>query len=168
MRRALDATPDRKLQRELLESLATAYPSKVYVKKDCEANPEARRALAYLSEHGLVTLTAAPLMDDGSLLILDAKITAKGIDFIADDGGLSAILGVVTIRLDADTIRQLIESRIAASSLPAKEKKRLVDQLRTMRDHGLKHLVNKLLDVAIEKFPELYPQLQLFIDQMKS
>ncbi|MGO2959581.1 MAG: hypothetical protein ACTIDN_11190 [Acetobacter sp.] len=37
-----------------------------------------------------------------------ARITTDGLDFLTPDGGLSAQLGVVTVRLDADTIKALI------------------------------------------------------------
>ena len=45
-----------------------------------------------------------------------ARITAKGIDFLEDDGGLSAILGVVTVKLHADTLREMLAKKIDASS----------------------------------------------------
>ena len=74
-------------------------------------------------------------------------------DFLADDGGLSAILGVVTIKLHDDTIKSLIESKILESDLPEPEKKRFLDHLRELPGEATKHLVLKLVDLGLEKAP---------------
>ncbi len=41
-----------------------------------------------------------------------ARITAKSIDLLEDDGGVSAILGVVTAKLHEDTIRNLVLAEV--------------------------------------------------------
>ncbi|WP_152969423.1 hypothetical protein [Paracidovorax avenae] len=71
-----------------------------------------------------------------------------------DSCGLSAILGVVTIRLHDDTIKALIEARILASNLPEPEKKRLIDRLGELRTETTKHLVLKLVDLGLDKSQE--------------
>ena len=45
-----------------------------------------------------------------------------GIDFLTDDGGLSAILGVVTVKLHSDTIQALIAAKIDQAEISDSEK----------------------------------------------
>jgi hypothetical protein len=63
---------------------------------------------------------------------MTAKITARGLDFLEDDGGLGAILNVVTIRLEADTLRQLLETKINASDMPEADKQTLLAKLKIL------------------------------------
>lgn len=67
---------------------------------------------------------------------------------------MGAILGVVTIRLHDDTIKELIQAKILRSDLPETEKKRYLDQLRELPAETTKHLVLKLVDLGLEKGPE--------------
>ena len=57
-------------------------------------------------------------------------ITAKGIDFMMQDGGLSAILNTKIVKLHPDTIRDLLQNRIQASSLENKEE--LIDKIKSI------------------------------------
>ena len=56
-------------------------------------------------------------------------ITARGLDFLADDGGLTAILRTVVMKLHADTIRDMLLAKADASGLPAPEKSALRKQI---------------------------------------
>lgn len=80
-------------------------------------------------------------------------------DFLADDGGLSAILGTVTVRLHADTIRDLIETRISESDAPIEEKRRMIDTLKAMPEEGLKHLTTRLIDFGLGQSPGAWQAL---------
>src|SRR3546814_5739628 len=71
------------------------------------------------------------------------KITAKGIDFIADDGGLGAILNVQTIRLHEDSIRALLIKQVEASNVSQSVKERLVDKIKSMPADGIGTLTEK-------------------------
>lgn len=149
---------DRILQREVLAKLCDTYP-------DDFDGPELFRAfthiepgtfyanLIYLNQHGLIDLSAGQYYD-GERYVISASATNQGMDFMADDGGLSAILGVVTIKLHDDTIKLLIESKILQSNLPEPDKKRFLDQLRELPAETTKHLVLKLVDLGLEKGPE--------------
>lgn len=148
---------DRDLQQAMLQKLADCYPGQLNAKELCDDPEEATRNLTYLAEHGLVGNIGATV--DGSPMVIASKITARGLDFIADDGGLSAILGTVTIKLHADTLRELVEARIAASDLPKEEKSALSDALRSVPAEGLKHLTTRLLDLALDHLPEAMPLL---------
>lgn len=77
-------------------------------------------------------------------------ITARGLDFLEEDGGLSAILGTVTVKLHADTIRDMLETKIMDSQLPQADKKRFVDTLKELPGEALKTVTNKLVEKACE------------------
>lgn len=143
---------DRGMQLNILKRYADVYPNGVYEKWHTLGDDEQTVAanLIYLQEHGLVKIRGQ-LASDGGLVYQGGSITAKGMDFLADDGGLSAILGVVTIKLHDDTIKALIEQRILASNLPDPEKKRLIDRLQELSAETTKHLVLKLVDLGLEK-----------------
>ena len=93
---------DRGYQRDLLTWMATAYPNRANVSDflagtaDEQSNKYAAN-IQYLEEHGLAEGNLRIGLD-GHIMISNPLIYAKGLDFLTDDGGLSAILGVVTIR----------------------------------------------------------------------
>jgi hypothetical protein len=103
---------DRALQRELLEKLAESYPDKLYwaYLNDISRNDEYVPSLAYLQEHALVVNDWSEEIGgpDG---ILSSRITARGLDFLEDDGGLGAVLNVVTVKIHSETIRELLMER---------------------------------------------------------
>jgi hypothetical protein len=75
------------------------------------------------------------------------------LDFLEDDGGLSAVLGVQTIKIHDDTIKDLIEAKILVSDMPQEDKKRFIAKLKELPAETTKHLVLKLVDLGIEKAP---------------
>ncbi|MEF9874735.1 MAG: hypothetical protein RR778_13655 [Glutamicibacter sp.] len=152
---------DRDVQAKLLQRLADEYPQPVEaLELGRDIDPELLDpTIAYLEEYGLVDATFIGSLNMGSPL-LEAKITARGIDFLADDGGLGAVLAVVTVKLHDDTLRQLIEARIMASELSPPDKKKFVDQLRELPGETTKHLVLKLVDVGLENWHKALPLLQ--------
>ena len=154
---------DRTVQRQLLETLAAAYPVQVEIEPLGLDNAIASANLRYLEEHGLVTNMECDVLG-APYQILVSSITARGMDFLADDGGLSAILGVTVVKLHADTLRELIASKIAASTLPPGEKKRLVEALRSLPAEALKHLTKRLLDAALDHVPDAILLLQKWLD----
>jgi len=151
---------NRQLQYELLQKLAGCYPDEVDICaldssvinsaiNDLDAN------LAYLHEHGLIkpghhfeNLSRTNFYTGQSISPL--MITAKGLDFLEEDGGLSAILGTVTVKLHADTIRDMLEAKIRSSQLPAAEKQRFVETLKELPGEALKTFTNKLVEMACD------------------
>lgn len=71
-------------------------------------------------------------------------------DFLANDGGLSAILGVVTVKFEADTLKAILENRINQSDLSPENKQSMIDSLRELPAESIKHLTMKLLDEGLE------------------
>lgn len=141
----------RELQHTLLQRLCDAYPDAIDVQKWETDLPGTTVNLAYLAEHGLCKVDFSQAISQVRVKPIRAKATAKGMDFLADDGGLSAILGVVTIKLHDGTIKALLESKILESDLPQPEKQRYLDQLRKLPAETTKHLVLKLVDLGLEK-----------------
>lgn len=152
----------RALQREMLEHLRDHYPNEssdvlsLGDPKYCAGN------LYYLRELGLVRLVEGQFMD-GTRHLSSATITAKGIDFIEDDGGVSALLGTVTIKLHEDTLRRLIESKVKASDAPEDQKTGLLQAIREAPGDAIKHLTEKLLDLGLENAPKAIPLIQTLL-----
>lgn len=146
---------DRVVQKVILDTLASRYPDWTRLNAlllHLDFNLEQQNKLAnvyYLEGHGLVESKGNPKGTEDQGL----RITAKGLDFLEDDGGIGAILGVVTIRFHDDTIKSLIEARILQSDLPQPEKKRWTDQLRSLPVEATKHLVLKLVDKGLDSGP---------------
>lgn len=152
-------TLNRALQRQILEKLREKYtdpeglvlceqeyPGIAHTTADLFINA------AYLGEHGLLTHIDGSPANDGSWYVsqFPMRITAKGLDFLEQDGGLSAILGTVTVKLHADTIRELLETKIMGSQLPPDEKRRFVDTLKELPCEALKTVTNKLVEKGLE------------------
>lgn len=160
----MDTPLDRKQQLDILEKLAFHYPSKHRMEVDSEPlDPEREDKkysllynIAYLGEHKLVDCEIdlyAGVMATGIPL---AKITSKGLDFLKDDGGLSAILGVVTVKLHDDTIRDLLERKIDADpTSDTSTKTELKKAVRKMPAQMLKTVTTKALEAGIGQIPNL-------------
>ncbi|MGB3271102.1 MAG: hypothetical protein WBA65_14220 [Rhodanobacter sp.] len=160
---------DRNLQHTILERLAELYPNRVDWAAIASWPPEhnmpghegkLRANLDYLAEHQLIKLFRPTYLEGKGT---GASITARGLDFLADDGGLSAILGVVTIKFHDDTLKDLIEAKILASDLPQPDKKRWTDQLRSLPAETTKHLTLKLVDMGLASGPAAIAAIGKFL-----
>jgi hypothetical protein len=162
---AISMKLDRDLQKEILTTLSEHYPGRAQILPQDDSEERIRTIAAnliYLEEHGLVESGVKQYMD-GKPYSTGSRITAAGIDFLADDGGLSAILGVVTVKFSEDTLRALIANRISDADLPPTDKQRLLDQLRDLRAESIKHLTMKLLDKGMENWPAALLAIQTFL-----
>lgn len=72
----------------------------------------------------------------------------------------SAILEVVTIKLHQDTLAQLLEAKIHSSQASPDDKKKLIDQLRSLPADAIRRLTMKLLDMGLDKLPDVFQLLQ--------
>ncbi|MDC7800300.1 hypothetical protein PQS91_10615 [Stenotrophomonas geniculata] len=151
---------DRDVQKKILTVLANRYPDPVDSRVFEDQSPEQLVAnFAYLKEHGLIDYSMIGRMTSGPVRYR-VLATAKGVDFLADDGGLTAILGVVTIRLDDHTLKAIVASKIEESDLPQEEKNRLANQLGELPGEVTKHLVLKLVDAGLENWHRALPIIQ--------
>lgn len=146
---------DRARQLEMLQALADVYPRYTVNLGAGEPDYEDLANLWYLKEQGLVE-GAIEMSLSQSFLFEGAKITAKGIDFLADDGGISAILGTVTVKLHAETIKELLLARVAASTAPEEKKSWLKKQLETASNETIKKIVSAILDEGVKHVPDLF------------
>lgn len=154
---------DRALQLEILEMLATKYPDVAEVQTLCTQRPGAIQAIAYLAEHRLVEATPTKAMSQPTTFIV-AKITAAGLDFLADDGGITAILGVVTIKLHHETLLALLEQKIRESDAPEAERSRLSSALRALAPKAMETLAKELVTRGLNSVPSAAQWLQTQLD----
>lgn len=147
---------DRHLQRTILTTLAECYPADVDILTKYHKWHEDTKVtfanLNYLWAHELVVMTMENDLD-GEWHIRNLSISHKGLDFLSDDGGLSAILNVVTIKLHPETLQALLVSKVEASDLPTEQKQSLLCQIRELRGEAAKHLVTKIIDYGLDQGP---------------
>lgn len=157
---------NREYQRSLLLQLAEAYPaSRSPAQLGLPSDEEWNVNATYLAERDLLRIVSTGEYLDGSpSQVLTAQITADGLDFLADDGGLKAALGVVTVRFEAETLRALIGEHITASALPAEQKSRVMSWLQAAGSEALKEATKRLVGVAIDHAPEAIQLLQRLRD----
>jgi hypothetical protein len=143
---------DRALQLSILEDLRQTYPSeRDRSELRGEDHEDLQGNLFYLEEHGLIEAMAKMGRNTtGNPTIITAFITAKGLDFIEDDGGLTAILGKVTVRIDADQFRDLIAGAVQRSDLPAEKKSTFLQRIKELPAKGLEAAVLKAVELAVE------------------
>ncbi|MFP2266481.1 hypothetical protein [Citrobacter braakii] len=160
---------DRALQLEILNALIDCAPNYL--------NRAQERALIekfdnydhfvaymlYLEMHGLVS---TPFVRSETMAGVDfifnasyCNITEKGIDFLLDDGGLSAILKVQTVRLHNDTIVAL-EDIIRVANISEDQKKGLISKLRELPGDAIKHLTLQLLTQGVLNLPNALRLIQ--------
>lgn len=145
---------DRVLQRQLLEIMAAAYPSSTSAVSQVDQPIETVIAnLAYLEAHGLCY---AQLYESigGNWSYGVQKITARGLDFLEDDGGLTAILGTITVKLHAQTVRDLIASKIDQIEASSEEKGSLKGRLASISEASLKSATEYLVQRGLTDFPD--------------
>lgn len=148
-------TLNRQLQLQILQRASKAYPSNLKpgdldLKGD---TMEIVKNIHYLNDHGLLECHFSGALGQPIKRPHSIKATHKGLDFLADDGGLSAILGVVTVKLHEETVRQLISQKIEYSDLPTEEKSSLLLAVRDLPGEAIKHLTTRLLDLGMDNLP---------------
>ena len=83
-----------------------------------------------------------------------AKIIAAGLDFLADDGGLTASLSVVTVKLHADTVRDLLVAKVDGTNLPEVRKSAIKEQLKKLPATALQAATTDLVRVGLDHMPD--------------
>jgi hypothetical protein len=79
---------------------------------------------------------------------------------MAEDGGLTAVLGVVIVRLEAETLKALLAAKVDASDLPAEEKSHIKTLLQKAGEEGLKKAATLLVEQAVKYAPDALRLLQ--------
>lgn len=164
---------DRSLQLVILQALYDAAPNPLSPDQSTELQEQFLKRdhfianVNYLHWHGLITncvnkMTFLSGLVDHQFIESDCYITAKGIDFLLDDGGLSAILNIQTIKFHNDTITAL-EDIIKVSNVPEEQRMGLISRLRELPADAIKHLTNELLTKAVVAAPAALPIIQKFL-----
>ena len=159
---------NRELQREILLTLTDRFPDVLPTANywyEEHGKDEVDGNLLYLKMHGLIDFNTNPIAHTAKRELFIHKIepTEKAFDLLADDGGLSAVLGVVTIKFHADVIRELITYKInTADNLAETQKNTLLSQVSQLPSEALKHLTTRLLDSAFDNLPAAYALLEKF------
>jgi hypothetical protein len=151
----------------MLNALAAVYPRHTTEVVDGEPTEDDLANLWYLKEQCLVD-GGLNMSTTDAYIFEGARITAKGLDFLADDGGISAILGTVTVRLHADSIKELLLTRIESSNAPVEKKSWLKKQIETASSETIKKIVGSLLDQGVTRAPELLKWVENAIQAAKS
>lgn len=160
---------DRALQLEILNALIDCAPDSLNKAQERDLIEKFDNydhfvaCMLYLEMHGLVStpFVRSDTMD-GVDFIFNAPncyITEKGIDFLLDDGGLSAILKVQTVRLHNDTIVAL-EDLIRVANISEDQKKGLISKLRELPEDAIKHLTLQLLTQGVLNLPNALRLIQ--------
>ena len=102
----------------------------------------------YLEEHGLVVTNALYGFQGVIIETHLMKITAKGIDFILQDGGLGAILGVQTIKFHRSAV-VVLEDLISLSNISDPEKDKAKTKLSEMTTESLKTIVQTVTTAGL-------------------
>jgi len=142
LRRAMDSAPISLEPHDYIEELVQQWDE-----HDIAAT------VMYLQRHGLIE-TGTQMGIGGYISWGYIDITHKGIDFMRPDGGLGALLNVVTVRLHEDSIKALFIDRINKSTEPDSVKKSLSKQVRDLPAEGLKTLTTTALQAALTHLPD--------------
>ena len=155
---------DRELQLKFLKELEEMYPEAYIAYK--EPSRETVVNLAYLADHDLINWETRT-DDNGRISIIRAKITAAGLDFLADDGGLTAILGVVTVKLHADTIKDLMIAKIQSSEATPTVKENLIKKLKELPADTAKELFMTIVKKGIDSIPDVAKWFPTFLHSLQ-
>ena len=145
---------DREYMQTLLLALGGSYPRSVVAGHLPEAPGNKRMVnLAYLDEQGLIDVEWSEDLSAVEPEVSSARINARGIDFLKSDGGMSAILGVVTVRLHADTLRELLLNQVEKSNEDPTVKDLVKKQIRELPANAIGTLSERSLEAALGRVP---------------
>lgn len=157
---------NRELQEKILKKCVDVYPSHTnfsqFTQEFNDYNEDMITAnIIYLAEHELINIRKRT-SDDPYTFLDNMRATVSGIDFMLNDGGLSAILSVQTFRLHHESIAAL-EDIIAVSNIPEDQKQGLKAALQGLPADTIKHLMNELVSKALVAAPAALPIIQRFL-----
>lgn len=142
--------------RARLKKLYQHYPARIPTpwrgirNDDDDAVP---RHMCYMLEHGLIAASITRTRN-GDYTISRTSITAKGIDFIQPDGGLSALAAPV-IRIAPDSMIAIIDQALAARGITQEERSAIKKGLGIAGEEGIRAVVGKLVEAGIAYAPSI-------------
>ena len=148
---------NRKLQADILYALEEVYPDSLLVQAlpDFNQDKEYMANLFYLQEHELIE--GGDIREPGQCRsMVDAQITKTGLDFLADDGGLQAILADQKVTFFNNELLEIIEGEIRQSPLDQDEILSILKYLEKLDSISLKKVILKLLGAKDAEKPKFY------------
>ncbi|WP_062208363.1 hypothetical protein [Aureimonas sp. AU12] len=141
---------DRNLQGRVLGQLAPLFPAglQVWDLLEDEDRGAVTAALVYLEQHRLLTID---WMDDpdGDRTPVFATISALGLDFLSDDGGLRGFRDRKSVRLKDADLRELLTGRIRHCEEEEDDRERLIAELARMPNEGLRDIALDLIRLGL-------------------
>jgi hypothetical protein len=155
------AKPDKNIWTDMLEAAAETYPAPCVADQWNEdlGKSTANANITYLVDHDLVTGLARKRMGDIESYA-EITITSAGLDYVSDDGGLTSELGIVTIRIEAETIQALVAAQIEMTDATRQEKNLLRQQLEALSKEGHQRLATQLIRIGLEAAPRSFEWLK--------
>ncbi len=153
---------DRYYQREILVAARNTYPDEFNVAEFSSERERLNFNLAYLAEHGLIIVSWFATMGDPRQADC-ITITAKGLDFLEDDGGLSAILGTVTVKIHEDSLKAILTEAVQKSKEPESVKTKLIAQIKALPAELTKQAVLDAAKTGLQQSPALAMMLGKYL-----
>lgn len=153
---------DRSLQLQILKTLRDAYPNVINNKaiNDISNDHDSLMAnMIYLEEHNFIDSKKPANLNE----IIIAKITATGLDFLEDDGGLSAILKTVYIKIDPEDLKQILSNKIIKSDITQDKKNTLLTQIKNLPSETLKIINQKLVNLGLDNAQDVYHLIENYL-----
>ncbi|MEE3661351.1 hypothetical protein V2I52_05315 [Brenneria sp. g21c3] len=143
---------NRDLQKDILEKCVAVYPEftswNQFPPEIINYGDDVLSAnIVYLSEHNLISIRDRT--SDVPYSFLDhMRATHKGIDFMLNDGGLSTMLNVQTIKFHREAV-VVLEDLIALSNISEKDKEKARSTLEDLSTEVLKTIVQAATSAGI-------------------
>jgi len=137
---------DRELQHNVLRALAEVYPDSLLVSSlpGFSNDRKFMGTLFYLQEHGLIA--GGDIREPGQCRsMVDTQITKSGLDFLADDGGLQAMLGRFRVKFDSTELVTLVGDSLQKGDVSDSRRKDILASLESLKPEDLKSVIKKLL-----------------------
>ena len=161
---------NRKLQLSILEELKNEYPTlyPVQLLSCYDDNKHFHGNIFYLLEHNLIEGEKHYPREKAhqTPVLYTVKITARGLDFIENDGGLRAILEKITIKLDADDLNEILTTFIDNNKeITPNEKSKIRNFIKSASTDGLKIVYKRLINLALDNPKAVADLFQKLLEQ---
>jgi hypothetical protein len=166
---------DRELQLAILKVSTAKYPcttepsdfNKTEVARSSSDVDKLLANVLYLEEHGLIKIEhhirgSISAMKENLRILSSISATKDGIDFMLQDGGLSAILKVTTIKLHDDTLSLLTEF-INKHVESQEDKQKFFSRIRELPYESTKHIALQLVSKGLDQMPNAVQWLKTMI-----